>query len=104
MLTKEEERFLQYWEGNRQKKKRLITHLAAGLPLGVLMALAIFVTYFSNWYKRAITLINMSSSGVLVVLIGLILIVVFIVVFSARHKWEMYEQRYKELQAKKDLN
>ena len=92
---------MEYWEQNRNKKKRLLWQLAGALPLALLLAGGIFVTYFSGWYTRAITLINMSSSGVLVVLAGLILIVVFIVVFSARHKWEMNEQRYRELAARK---
>lgn len=92
---------MEYWEQNRNRKKRLIWQLAGGLPLALLIAGATFVTYFSGWYRRAITMINMSSSGVLVVLAGLIGIVIFIVVFSARHKWEMNEQRYQELAAKK---
>jgi membrane protein YdbS with pleckstrin-like domain len=103
MLTTDEEKFMLYWKQARLRKKNLIWQMAAGLPLAVFMAGAIFVTYFSDWYKRAIVLINMSSSGVLVVLLGLLLTVVFIVVFSARHKWEMNEQHYNELLVKKDL-
>lgn len=102
MLTEEENRFLAYWELNRNRKKRLIWQLAAGLPLALLIAGGTFVTYFSGWYKRAIMLINLDSSGVLVVLAGLIVIVVFMVVFSSRHKWDMNEQRYMEIQAKKN--
>jgi membrane protein YdbS with pleckstrin-like domain len=103
MLTNEEEKFIEYWEQNRNKKKRVMWQLAAGLPLGVFMALAIFVNYFSGWYQRAAMEVNINTSGVLVVLIALILIIVFVGVFSARHKWEMNEQRYKELMAKKDV-
>jgi hypothetical protein len=33
--------------------------------------------------------------------IAALLIVVFTAVFSARHKWDMDEQRYRELLAKK---
>ncbi|HUR66212.1 MAG TPA: hypothetical protein VMZ03_07655, partial [Chitinophagaceae bacterium] len=101
MLTEEEKRFMEYWEQNRNRKKRLLWQLAGGLPLALLIAGATFITYFSGWYTRAIMMINMSSSGVLVVLISLIAIVVFIIVFSARHKWEMNEQRYRELTARK---
>jgi membrane protein YdbS with pleckstrin-like domain len=102
MYTRQEEGFLRYWEQNRGKKKRLIWQLAAGLPLAVGLAAGIFVTYFSDWYTRATMLINLSASGVLVVLAGLLLIIVFIVVFSARHKWEMNEQRYQELISRKE--
>jgi membrane protein YdbS with pleckstrin-like domain len=104
MLTAEEEKFMEYWERNRLRKKRLIWQLAGGLPLGVLLAAAILVNYFSGWYTRADMQIRVSSSGVLVVLIGLLLIVVFVVVFSGRHRWEMNEQRYKELLYKKKIS
>lgn len=101
LMTEEEKRFIAYWEQNRNKKKRLIWQLAGGMPLAVLLAAGIFINYFSGWYKRAAMQIRVDSSGVLVVLIALILIVVFIVVFSAQHKWDMNEQRYKELMSKK---
>ncbi len=100
MLTEEEKQFMDYWEHNRLRKKRIIWQLAAGLPLGVLLSGAILVNIFLGWYKRATMELNVSSSGTLVLLIALLLIVVFIVVFSARHRWEMNEQRYRELCAK----
>jgi protein-S-isoprenylcysteine O-methyltransferase Ste14 len=103
MLTKDEEKFLAWWEVNRLQKKKALGYITAGLPLGVIMAVTIFFTYFSNWYKRAVPLINMRPTGVLVVLLGLLLIIVFMVIFSARHKWDMHEQHYRELLSKKDL-
>lgn len=102
-LTPEEKKFLHYWEQNRNRKKRLLWQLAAGLPLGVFLAIAIFLNYFSGWYKRAAMEININTSGVLVVLVAILLIITFVGVFSARHKWEMNEQRYKELKAKEEL-
>jgi len=43
------------------------------------------------------------NASLVIVLIGAsLLIVVFIVIFSARHRWDMNEQHYKELLAKKD--
>ncbi|MBM3415166.1 MAG: hypothetical protein FJY20_01705 [Bacteroidetes bacterium] len=102
MLTEEEKNFIAYWEQNRGRKKRLIWQLAAGLPLAVLLSGGIFITYFSGWYTRAVMLINLNHSGTLVVLAGLLLIVIFIVVFSARHRWDLNEQRYQELLARRD--
>ena len=102
MINEEEKQFIRYWEENRHRKKRILWQLAAGLPLGTLLAGAIFMNYFSGWYTRATMQINVESSGVLVVLIGLLLIVIFVVIFSSRHKWEMNEQRYRELRAKED--
>ena len=100
MLTEEERSFIGYWVQNRNRKKRLIWQLAAGLPLAALLSGGIFITYFSQWYTRAVMIISLNHSGTLVVLIGLLLTVIFIVVFSARHRWEMNEQRYRELVSK----
>jgi hypothetical protein len=36
------------------------------------------------------------------VIIAVVLIAGFISIFSAKHQWEMNEQRYKEILAKKD--
>ena len=102
MLTEEEKRFVAYWEENRLRKKRLIWQLAAGLPLGVFLAVTICINYLSGWYQRADMELRVDSSGVLVVLIALVAIIVFVVVFSGKHRWDMNEQRYKELMAKKD--
>ena len=101
MITEDEKRFIAWWEQNRLNKRKALWQLAAGLPLGVFLAVAIFVNYFSTWYRRAAMEVNVKSSGVLVVLFGLVIIVVFIVVFSAHHRLDMNEQRYKELTGKK---
>lgn len=100
MLTEDEKGFVTWWEHNRLRKKKFMSQLSWGLPLGVLLAGATGINYFSGWYTRANMELMVSSSGVLVVLIGLLLIVVFVIIFSARHKWEMNEQHYKELISK----
>jgi peptidoglycan biosynthesis protein MviN/MurJ (putative lipid II flippase) len=109
MLTEEEIRFIEYWEANRLRRKRFFRQLAIGLPLGVLFVVAIFVSFLSGWHRQAdIELRSQSQSQpdystiILVLVIAAILIVVFTAVFSARHKWDMYEQRYRELLAKKE--
>jgi membrane protein YdbS with pleckstrin-like domain len=102
MLSEEEKGFIEYWGQNRLRKRRLLWQLAAGLPLGAFLAGAIFINYFSGWHKRAYMKLNVNSSGAIVVIIALLLTIVFIVVFSSRHRWEMNEQRYKELLGKKD--
>jgi uncharacterized membrane protein len=102
MLTSEEIKFIEYWEQNRLKQKRLVKQLFIGLPLGVLFAALIFINLFSGWNKRAEMIINTESSLIPVVLVAIILIVIFISVFSVRHKWDINEQRYRELLSKKD--
>lgn len=101
ILTEEETRFLDYWERTRTRKKSLIWKLAAGLPLGVAMVLAILVNVFAGWFKGASTVLRVDSRLLLVILAAVILIVVFIVVFSSRHQWDLNEQRYRELLAKR---
>jgi hypothetical protein len=109
MLTEEEMGFIEYWEANRLKRKRFFKQLAIGLPIGVLLVISIFVSFFSGWHRQAdIELRSQSQSQpdystiILVLVIAALLIVVFTSVFSARHKWDMNEQRYRELLAKKE--
>ena len=102
MLTVEEKGFIEYWEKNRLKRKRVFRQLAVGLPLGTALAFFIFVNLVSGWYKRVDMMIHADASLILVVLIALVLIVIFIVIFSARHSWDQNEQRYRELLARND--
>jgi hypothetical protein len=101
MLTEEEKNFVEYWENNRIRRKKFIWQLALGMPLAVIFVILIFINFFSGWYKRAGMVLNADTSLFPVLIIGAILIVVFVAVFSARHKWDMNEQRYKELLAKR---
>lgn len=101
MLAKDEKEFLVYWESNRLAKKKWVRQLAVGLPLGVSLVLAIFVNLFTGWYGRAqMVLARESSSLILILLMASIGIVLFIIIFSARHRWEMNEQRFQELKNK----
>jgi len=102
MLTEDEKKFVAYWEVNRLRRKKTFKQLAIGMPLGAVIAIAIFINFFSGWYKRADMVIRSGSSLILVLVIAAILIVVFTAVFSARHQWEINEQRYQEFLAKKD--
>ena len=102
MLTTEEKNFIAYWEHNRLKQKRVLKQFLIGLPFGVLFATLIFVNFLSGWYKRADMIINSQGSLILVVLLAIILIVIFVSIFSVRHRWDMNEQRYRELLSKED--
>ena len=100
MLSQQEKDFLSYWEKNRLNKKRFLRQFSIGLPLGVLVVLAIFFNVLSGWYKKADSVIRSNSSVIPVIIIALIITVVFITIFSSRHKWEQNEQRYNELKHK----
>ena len=105
MLTNEEMQFISYWEKNRNKKKKFWKQLAIGLPVGVLFAAAIFINMVSGWYKRATMVFNSDASLgslVMVLIIAVLLIVIFVSIFSEKVKWERNEQNYLELLNKKD--
>ena len=102
MLTDDEKKFIDYWQHNRLKKKKVLKQLSVGLPLGVLLVATICINFLSGWYKRAQMMINTDPSLILVIIIASVLIVIFIAVFSARHHWDLNEQRYKELLARRD--
>jgi len=107
MLTQEEKDFIEFWEKNREKRKKVSKQLFIGLPFAVLFVAAILISSLSGWYKRAAMTINVNSSSVIILLLASLLIVVFIVIFSVRYRWEMDEQRYLELKArekKSDFN
>ena|SRR5687768_18099769 len=100
MLTEEENNFIRYWEANRLRKKKVWRQLSVGLPLGVALAGAILVNIYSDW-NPAGSVLKFNSSLMFIVLAGVLLVVVFVVIFSARHRWDMNEQHYKELLVKK---
>ena len=102
MLTKEESDFIGFWELNRLKKKKVLRQLSVGMPMAVVLVVAIFINLFSGWFKKAdMALYREKSSLILVLLIAALLIVIFIVIFSVRHRWDLNEQHYRELINKK---
>ena len=102
MLTEDEKKFIEYWEIHRLRRKKVLKQIGIGLPLAVLLVVAIFINFFSGWYKRADMLLRANSSLIIVVLVAIVLIVGFITVFSAKHQWDMNEQRYREFLSKRD--
>ncbi|MDQ6814870.1 MAG: hypothetical protein M3040_14135 [Bacteroidota bacterium] len=102
MLTPDEEKFLIYWEKNRDKKPTLLSQLSIGLPLGLLLCAGILLNYVSGWYSRA-TMVANGQSTPLVLIVAFVLIIIFCSVFFKRHQREMNEQRYLELSYRKKL-
>jgi hypothetical protein len=102
MLTESERRFLEYWEAHRLREKKINKQLLLGLPIGLLFAIPVLILLFSGkfWYQRASMVANSQSSPV-ILMIAVICIAVFVGVFYKRHQWEMREQQYLELKAKK---
>jgi membrane protein YdbS with pleckstrin-like domain len=101
MLNDEEEAFIVYWKANREKQKKTFRQFLLGIPLALLFVIPIVINFFSGWYKRATMMANTSDFNPGVLLLALIIIVVFIAIFSRKFRWEQNEQRYIELLARK---
>ena len=98
MLTEQEIFFIDYWEANREKQKKLFYGLAVGLPVGLVFALPILISVlFHEWYK---SMVFISGSQITVILIAVLSIAVFFALFRMKFKWEENEQLYKELKFK----
>lgn len=102
MLTPEEEKFVQYWQEQRQNKKAFLRKFSIALPALSILAILFFVNFLSGWFGKADMELRQHSSLIIVILVAVIAIVVFVVIFSARHKWEQNEADYEELLKKKD--
>ena len=100
MLTQEEKNFLQYWENNRLRQKKIFRQFLVGIPVGLLFAIPIAINFTSGWYRRADMEANNGEFSPLVLIIALLLIVGFTAIFYRQFKWDQYEQRYRELLAR----
>lgn len=97
-MSQEEQDFIAYWSANRDRKKSWVRQLYVGLPLSLVLVLGIFANLFSGWYGRAqMVMFRESASLIVVLVIAAVAIISFLVIFSARHRWDLQEQRYREL-------
>jgi len=98
MITDQEQMFIDYWEANRDKQKKIFYRLVWGLPLGLVFALPVVLALiFHDWYKR---MIFISPTQITLVLITVLGIAVFFALVKKKFTWEQNEQRYKELKFK----
>ena len=102
-LSEREIEFMAYWEQHRLKEKKVLNQLLVGLPVGVLFGVPVLLNLFLGWYKRAGMVANTQVNPIILIT-AIVLIIVFVAIFSRKHKWEMREQYYKELKAKKDTS
>lgn len=102
MLSKEENDFIRYWEANRLRRKKTARQFLLGIPAGLLIVIPIVINLVSGWNKGAAMEANSQDFNPGVLLVALLLIVGFTAIFWQRHKWDQFEQRYRELLAKRD--
>ncbi len=101
MLSKNEERFIDYWEHNREREKKLFRQLLFGLPLGMLIGGGIIISVVTDkWYERADMVAN-TKLNPNVLIIAVIAIAVFTGLFYKKFRWDQNEQLYRELLVKK---
>lgn len=100
-MEQDEEQFYQYWLANREKEKHSIRPFFVGLAIGLCMGIAILLVLETGWDERAVMVANSWLSS-FVLLLGILLISVFMAFIYRKFSWEMREQRFRELEAKKN--
>jgi hypothetical protein len=101
MLTPEEEKFITYWQDQRQRKKEFLKKFSIGLPVIALLSVVFFINFLSGWYGKADKELRRHSSLLITILVAVVIIVVFVSIFSVKHKWEQNEADYQILLKKK---
>jgi hypothetical protein len=100
MLSKEEDKFIVYWEKNRLRRKKTMRQFLLGIPAGLLIVVPIVINFSSGWYRRATMEANSEDFNPMVLFVALLLIVGFTAIFWQKHQWDQFEQRYRELLAR----
>lgn len=101
MLTPDEEKFLSWWPENGGLQKTSARPLIAGFSAGLVLGISIVVMLASGWDKRATMVANSQLSSIVLVL-AIVIISVVMAFLYRKFRWEMQEQRYLELKAKKN--
>ncbi len=97
----DEQKFLTYWEENREREGRLSVQLLFGLPYGILFSVPILVNFLLGrfWYKRA-DAVGLSQFNPVVLILAVLIISVFIALLNRRFRWEKLENQYLEIKSR----
>ncbi len=101
MFTEQEEKFILWWEQNRESQKKSLKEFMKGLSKGLAISFAIILIVVIGWYKRANMEANakMSTAVFMIALLG---ITVFMAWLYQNYQWEVHEQQYLEIKAKRN--
>ncbi len=94
-MTKEEEKFINFWCAKREKKQGLRDYLSGG-SMGILIGIGIIICVASGWYQRAFMIANASLSPV-VVMVCILTISIFLGYFHYQYSWDTNEKRYQQI-------
>jgi hypothetical protein len=102
-MNERERLFVEYWERRRDREGEISFQLLSGLPFGFLFSTPILLVLLSGrwWYKRADMVANAQMSP-WILAIAVFFIAFFVAVFYKRHQWEMKEQQYREILARRE--
>ncbi|MCA6439231.1 MAG: hypothetical protein ACRC0I_06205 [Sediminibacterium sp.] len=96
-----EDEFWVYWKENRIREKHSARIFIRGLSAGFAVGALVVAFIFSGWYERATMVANAKMSA-MVLFIAIMLLSFFVAFFYRRFYWEMQEQKYLEIDAKKN--
>ena len=100
MLVEQELRFIEWWETNRESQKKSFKQFIKGLSKGLAICVGIILIVVTGWYKRANMEAN-SQMSITVFVLALLGIAIFMAWLYQNYQWEIHEQQYLELMAKK---
>lgn len=101
MLNSADEAFFEYWSVHRDRERTSPRPLLIGLSCGFAIGIGIMLLLSSGWYERANMEANSRLSSI-VLLAAIMAISFFLAFFYRKFRWEMMEQRYKEILARKN--
>ncbi len=101
MLSKQDEAFVAFWSKNREEEKTSIRPFLVGMSSGLATGALVLVVLSSGWYERANMVANTRFS-MAVFILAILILSCFMAFIYRRFRWEMREQRYHELIAKKE--
>lgn len=101
MLTRGDENFLAHWAENREKERTSKRPFLVGLSGGFAIGAAVLILLSSGWYERANMEANSKMSSV-VFMLAILVTSLFLAYFYRKFRWEMQEQRYLELKARRN--
>lgn len=99
-MQMDDEAFFAFWQKNSEKEKSSRKTFMLGLSSGFAIGVVVLAFILSGWYKRATMEAN-SKMSAFVLFMAILGISIFIAFMYRKFKWEMNDQRYLEILAKK---
>lgn len=102
-VSKDEREFLEWWQRNRDRRRRLGYGLWIGLPAGCMLALPIFLNFLTGrfWYRRA-DAVGTTQFEPFLLVVAVALIAGFTGMMHARMQWERNEERSRNIRSRMD--